>query len=472
MRAGGHGGKDTGTPVTRALSSSPSSRKTLPMTASASVAWPPSLWAATAQSGPVLATLDGAVESDVVVIGAGFTGLSTAIHLRESGVGVTILEAAEPGWGASGRNNGQVIPTLAGHDPSAMVARHGEAGERFNAVLRDSAQYLFDLVRKYEIPAEAEQAGWIQPVHSPGRFKLAEKRVREWSALGAPVDLLDRAAAAQMLGSDAWFGGFWNRSGGHINPLALTRGLAEVALRLGAIIHARSPATSMTHRDGRWVVSTARGTVTARALVLATNAYTGEFARDLAPEIAGEVIPVLSWQMATRPVSDNIAKTVIPGRQAMSDTHRELYFARWDARNRLVTGGAAVLPGAGGANLRPTVAARLKRLWPQLGEVEFDYVWSGYVGMTPDNLLQPQVPGYPRIHQLGPNGFGWVGCNGRAVALSISLGRELAKATQGVAPETLGLPLSAPRAQPFQGLVRRIAPLALPLYRRLDAQEI
>lgn len=442
------------------------------MTAPPSVTWPPSLWAATAQSGPALGALDGDVQTDVVVIGAGFTGLSTAIHLRESGVDVTIVEAAEPGWGASGRNNGQVIPTLAGHDPSAMVKRHGEAGERFNAVLRDSAQYLFDLVRKYGILAEAEQAGWIQPVHSPGRFKLAEKRVREWSAIGAPVELLDRAAAAEMLGSDAWFGGFWNRTGGHINPLALTRGLAEVALKLGTTIYARSPATSMSHANGRWTVKTARGTVTARALVLATNAYTGEFERDLAPEITSEVIPVLSWQMATKPVSDTIAKTVIPGRQAMSDTHRELYFARWDARNRLVTGGAAVLPGDGGVNLRPQIAARLKRLWPQLGDVEFDYVWSGYVGMTPDNLLQPQVPGYPRIHRLGPDGFAWVGCNGRAVALSISLGRELAKATQGTAIETLGLPLSEPRPQPFRTIVRRIAPLALPLYRRLDAAEI
>jgi len=442
------------------------------MPTSASVTWPPSLWAATAPAGPALNMLGGDVRADVVVIGAGFTGLSTAIHLRESGVEVVVVEAAEPGWGASGRNNGQVIPTLAGHDPSAMVARHGEAGERFNAVLRDSAQYLFDLVRKYQIPAEAEQAGWIQPVHSPGRFKLAEKRVREWSAIGAPVELLDRAEAARMLGSEAWFGGFWNRTGGHINPLALTRGLAEVALNLGATIHVRSPAITMTRPNDSWVVKTARGSVTARALVLATNAYTGEFEPDLAPEIANEVIPVLSWQMATKPVSDNIAKTVIPGRQAVSDTHRDLYFARWDARNRLVTGGAAVLPGAGGANLRPMVAARLKRLWPQLGEIAFDYVWSGYIGMTPDNLLQPQVPGYPRIHQLGPNGFGWVGCNGRAVALSISLGRELAKATQGAPLDTLGLPLSAPKPQPLRAIVRRIAPLALPLYRRLDAQEI
>ena len=442
------------------------------MPAPDTVSWPPSLWAATAPAGPALGALKGDVQADVVVIGAGFTGLSTAIHLREHGVEVVVVEAAEPGWGASGRNNGQVIPTLAGHDPSAMVVRHGEAGERFNVMLRDSAQYLFDLVRKYNVAAEGEQTGWVQPVHSPGRFKIAEKRVREWSAIGAPVELLDRAATTQMTGSDAWFGGFWNRTGGHINPLALARGLADVALRLGATIHARSPVASMAREGDRWVVRTAKGSVTARALVLATNAYTDEFESGLATEIAGEVIPVLSWQMATTPISDNIAKTIIPGRQALSDTHRELYFARWDARNRLVTGGAAVFPGRGGDNLRSPVAERLVRLWPQLGKISFDYVWSGYIGMTPDDLLKPQVPGYPRIHQFGPNGFGWVGCNGRAVALSVSLGRELARATQGVPVPTLGLPLSEPRTQPMRNLIRRIAPLALPLYRALDAKEI
>jgi len=438
----------------------------------ASVIWPPSLWAATAPPGPTLPALEGERISDVAIVGAGFTGLSTAIHLREMGVAATVIEAAEPGWGASGRNNGQVIPTLAGHDPSAMVKRHGEAGERFNTVLRDSAAYLFDLARKYDIAAEAEQAGWVQPVHSPGRFKLAEKRVKEWFALGAPVALLDRAAVSAMTGSNAWFGGFWNRTGGHINPLALTRGMAEVALKLGAAIHARSPAVSISRTNDRWTVKTAKGAVTARALVLATNAYTGEFEQQLAPAIAREVIPVLSWQMATKPISNNIAKTIIPDRQAMSDTHRELYFARWDARNRLVTGGASTWPGANGVNLREPVAERLKRLWPQIGDVEFDYVWSGYVGMTPDNLLHPEVPGFPRIHQLGPNGFAWVGCNGRAVALSISLGRELARATQGTPIDTLGLPLSQPRPQPFQSIVRRIAPFALPLYRRLDRAEI
>ncbi len=275
-----------------------------------------------------------------------------------------------------------------------------------------------------------------------------------------------------MLGSDAWYGGFWNRTGGHLNPLALARGLAEIALKLGATIYARSPATSISYANDRWTVKTAGGTAYGAALVLATNAYTDEFASGLAPQIASEVIPVLSWQMATKPVSDNIAKTIIPDRQAMSDTHRELYFARWDARNRMVTGGAAVFPGAGGDNLRDYVAARLKRLWPQIGDVEFDYVWSGYVGMTPDNLLRPEVPGFPRFHQIGPNGYAWTGCNGRAVGLAISLGRAFARATQGESMDALGLPLSRPLPQPFQPLLRRVAPLALPYYRYLDAQEV
>src|SRR5437764_15307047 len=104
--------------------------------------------------------------------------LSTALHLREAGVDVAIVEAMEPGWGASGRNNGQVIPTLSRPDPEDIIARHGAAGERFVGLLRDSALMLFELARRYGIEAEQEQSGWVQPVHSSGRIKLTERRVR------------------------------------------------------------------------------------------------------------------------------------------------------------------------------------------------------------------------------------------------------------------------------------------------------
>src|SRR5476649_1431273 len=256
------------------------------MTDRANARWPASLWVAVTPPGPDLPELAGATEADVMVVGAGFTGLSTALHLRQAGVDVAIVEAMEPGWGASGRNNGQVIPTLSRPDPEDIIARHGAAGERFVALLRDSATVLFDVTRHYRIDAEQEQTGWVQPVHSPGRIKISERRVRQWSKFGAPVELLSRDEVRQMLGSDAWFGGFWNKSGGHINPLALSRGLARVVLARGGRIYARSPAISFERHNNRWVVKTAAGQISGRALIVATNAYTGEFSKSLAPAIA------------------------------------------------------------------------------------------------------------------------------------------------------------------------------------------
>ena len=428
------------------------------------VRWPDSLWAAVTPAGPQFPELTGTAQADVAVIGAGFTGLSTALHLREAGIDVAVVEAMEPGWGASGRNNGQVIPTLSRPDPEDIIARHGGAGERFVALLRDSASTLFEVARRYQIEAEQEQTGWVQPVHSPGRMKIAERRVRQWSKAGAPVDLLSREQVRDMLGSDAWYGGFWNRTGGHINPLALARGLAGAALARGARIFARSPVLTITRQGERWLVKTANGQLSARALVVASNAYSGEITKSLVPQIAAEVMPVLSWQMATQPLSDNVRKTIIPGRQAMSDTHGELYFARYDARNRLVTGGAVIGPGDKAARLRARVTQRLQRLWPQIGEVRFDYVWNGYVGMTTDFL--------PRIHRLGPDAYGWTGCNGRAVALSVALGGEFAKAVRGVPESELALPFTEPVPIPAHGLLRKLAPLMLLVYRRRDAREM
>jgi len=434
------------------------------MMKSTNVQWPPSLWAAVTPSGPDLPELTGTQTADVVVVGAGFTGLSTALHLREAGVDVAIVEAMEPGWGASGRNNGQVIPTLSRPDPDDIIAKHGAAGERFVGLLRDSASTLFDVANRYQIAAEHEQTGWVQPVHSPGRIKIAERRVRQWSKFGAPVELLSRDQVRDMLGSDAWFGGFWNRTGGHINPLALARGLVRAVLGLGGRIYACSPAESFERRNDRWVVKTAKGEISGRALVVATNAYSGEIVKSLVPEIATEVMPVLSWQMATQPLSDNVRKTIVPGRQAMSDTHGELYFARYDARNRLVTGGAVIGPGNKAERLKATLTERLQRLWPQIGEVSFDYVWNGYVGMTTDSL--------PRIHRLGPDAYGWTGCNGRAVALTIPLGRELAKAVRGAPDKDLALPFTRPVSIPAHGLMRKRALLMLLVYRWRDAREI
>ena len=428
------------------------------------IQWPPSLWAAVSSAGPQWPTLEGACEADVAVIGAGFTGLSTALHLARQGVSVAVVEAAEPGWGASGRNNGQVIPSLSRPDPEDIVARHGAAGERFVHLLRDSASILFDLVRAEGIPAEAEQTGWVQPVHTPGRMRIAERRVRQWSAQGAPVALLSRDEVRDRLGSDAWHGGWWNRTGGHVNPLALARGLAIAAARAGARIHARSPVLAFERRENRWLARTANGELRARGLVLATNAYTAEFAAGLAPAIARQVVPVRSWQMATSPISEQARGSIIRGREAVSDTHGELYFMRFDARHRLITGGALVNAMNGAERLKPYIGERLRRLFPQIGDFRFDHVWNGYIGMTRDY--------FPRMHRLGPDAYAWAGCNGRAVGLSIALGRELARALTGARDDELALSFSEPAPLPMHAIARRLAPLMLLVYRHRDRREI
>lgn len=426
--------------------------------------WPQSIWVATAPPAPVCAPLEGDLDVDTVVIGAGFTGLSTALHLARDGVEVAVLEAVGPGWGASGRNNGQVIPTLTRPEPDDIVRRHGDSGERFVELLRDSAAYLFDLVSTYGLAAEAEQTGWVQPVHTPGRMAIAERRVSQWSRRGAPVELLSREDVREITGSDVWFGGFWNKTGGHINPLALARELARAVCENGARIYVETPAHEIIQVGDGWHVSTPRGQVRARRLMLATNAYTGEFSRQLVPAVARQVVPIVSWQLATAPLGDNLRASIIPGRQAVSDTHGDLHFMRYDARHRLVTGGALMVTADAKRRLHARIGSRLQRIFPQLGEVEFDFVWNGFVGMTTDFM--------PRFHQLGRNGYAWAGCNGRGVALSVALGREFARALQGTDASELALPFTQPRPLPAHGIVRLLAPLRLIQYRWKDAREL
>jgi glycine/D-amino acid oxidase-like deaminating enzyme len=422
-----------------------------------------SFWAAAAPAAPPTTVLDGGIEIDVAVVGGGFTGLSTALHLAETGNSCVVVEAGEIGSGASGRNNGQVIPTMSRADPSAMVAKFGrERGERFAGLVRDSAGILFDLVRRHDIDCAAEQTGWVQPAHSPGRVtKVAERRFREWAALGAPVELLDRQQTAALLGSDAYHGAWLNRSGGHINPLALARGLAAAAIGKGARIFTQSPARSIERSADGWRVQTPRGSLRAGRVVIATNAYTD----DVWPSLRREVVPVFSFQMATRPLSDNIRKALLPGRQAMSDTRGDLHFCRYTHDHRLVTGAPLLWRGDMDRRLRAHVAQRLCGLFPQLGEVEFDHLWCGYVGMTADY--------FPRLHELAPGVATWIGCNGRGVALAVAMGPELARWAAGRAKiDELALPATPLQPIPAHALARGLARGMLWIYRRRDAREV
>ncbi len=205
-------------------------------------------------------------------------------------------------------------------------------------------------------------------------------------------------------------------------------------------------------------------TVRAKGFLLATTAYTGELREQLAPRLARTIVPILSWQMATVPINDTLRATILPGRQAVSDTRGDLRFFRYDARNRLITGGVVMGDYNVADRVKQKAAHNLAEAFPALGVPEMTHVWSGYIGMTWDR--------FPRVHHLGTNGWAWIGCNGRGVALGTALGLELARALDGEPLEDLALPVSEPAQLPLHKIARKIAPFYLAWLRRKDLTEL
>jgi glycine/D-amino acid oxidase-like deaminating enzyme len=219
-----------------------------------------------------------------------------------------------------------------------------------------------------------------------------------------------------------------------------------------------------TREGDGWCVRTAKGSVRCRALVVVTNAYTDALENKLEPRVSRSVVPILSWQMASEPIGDNMRATVLPGRQAVSDTRADLRFFRYDARNRLITGGSVLGSHDADTRVMERTAESMEKAFPQLGRLKFTHVWSGRIGITQDR--------YPHFHRLGPNLWTWTGCNGRGVALSISVGRELAAAVDGASEKDIALPLTSPDVVPFHPIARRVAPFVLAWYKRQDQVEL
>ena len=421
---------------------------------------PPSLWAATAPPGPETEPLRGTATADVAVIGGGYSGLSTALHLAERGVSTIVLESAVVGWGASGRNNGQVIPTHPRFDPTHFRQMLGpEKGEAYARLVRDSAAFTFDLIRRHGIDCEAVQNGWIQPAHRPSRMALSQRRHDQWAALGAPVEMLDRDKARAITGSDFWHGGWMNRDGGHINPLAYARGLGTAAIKAGARVFERSPAAGIAREGTKWKVTTGEGAVVADRVVIATNAYSD----DLWPGLRQTVVPVRSYQMATQPLGENVRKSILVGNVALSDTQGDLHFFRFDKGGRLISGGAMAIALGHDPRLRKRISARIQRVFPQVGEVRFDHLWNGYVGITADRM--------PHLHELAPGVVAWIGCQGRGVALATIMGRDLAAWTAGGPAADMPLPLTPLKPLPLYPLARQVARAGILYYRWRDSRD-
>lgn len=414
------------------------------------------LWSATTAPPPGTPPLTGDRRADAVVIGGGFTGLSAALHLAEADVDTVLLEAEAPGFGASGRNNGQVVPGFSRHSPDEVVAEFGsERGEALNAWVQGAAALVFDLIERHKIDCDAAQNGWLMPAHTESRLAIARAKHDQWAARGASVALLDRAETAAITGSDFYAGAWLHRGGGNINPLAYTRGLARAALNAGAAIHAASPATAIERAGSAWRVTTPKGTVEADSVILATNAYSG----DLWPGLARSVVPLRLLQGATKPLSGNVARTILPERQGISDARRVLWAFRKDGQGRLVTGAAPLVPGFRGP-LRDLCTAQVKAVFPQAGDVEFEHLWDGKVAVTLDRL--------PRFHELAEGVYAGLGYSGRGIAMATAMGKLLADRVQGTPASDLPVPVSPLKSVPMRSLLIPLARVRMNWWRFLD----
>lgn len=431
------------------------------MTTAKTAAPAANLWTHTAEPAPETPPLLGDARTDVVVIGAGFTGLSTALHLAESGAGVIVLEAEGPGFGASGRNNGQVIPAYVRHNPDDIVALFGqERGERMNDWVAASAPLVFDLIRKHDIECEAAQNGWLQPAHRASRMAAVRNKQSQWAARGQPARLLDGAETERLTGSPYYRHGGWiHEAGGHIQPLGYARGLARAAMAAGAVIHGSSPAVAIDRADGKWVARTARGGVRADAVVLATNGYTGA----LWPRLRQSIVPLRTFHAATAAITDNVANSVLPENHGLSDTRQALWAFRKDRGNRLITTAAPMATWGAPGKIRATTEARLAETFPQIGDIEVAHIWEGYIAMTPERL--------PRLHELAGGVYAGMGYSGRGIALATAMGQALAARATGAAADAVPPPPVPVRTLPMHDIVTPLSRAMIGYYRWKDGRD-
>jgi glycine/D-amino acid oxidase-like deaminating enzyme len=407
---------------------------------------PPSLWAATACPRPVYQTMKADRRTEVAVIGAGYTGLSTALHLAREGHDVTVIEASEPGWGASGRNGGQIIAGLK-YEPDLLEKDFGpRLGSAMVKTMGGGAALVRSLIEQYGMECHASFNGWIQAAHGEAGYRdTVLPRATQWRARGVQTTLLDSAQAAAMVGTppSLYVGGWHDPRGGVLQPLSYARGLASAAMSEGAVIHAYSPARALRQEGQAWAIDLPGGTLQADKVVLATNAFTD----DLWPGLRQTVVPVTSFQIATHPLPEDIAQTIVPGGQGTTDTRRLLLYFRKDHMGRLVMGGRCPVDDNPGMEHTAALRDAVRRTFPQAASQPIEFLWSGKVALTKDSL--------PHVHLLAPNLFAALGCNGRGVAACTTIGKVMAQFVGGMLAEAIDLPVTAPD------------PLALHAFRRL-----
>ncbi|KXF75462.1 FAD-dependent oxidoreductase [Paramesorhizobium deserti] len=415
-----------------------------------------SLWAATADPAPATPALEGAHTADVVVIGAGYTGLTAALSLTEGGASVIVADMVGPGFGASGRNGGQVIPGLK-LDPDVLDAVFGEATTDFAGRTADT---VFSLIEKHRIECEPIRQGWIQGSVKKSHLPTLEKRMLQWQSRGAPVEMLDAQAMKRRTGGIGFVGGWIDMRAGSIHPLNYARGLASAALAAGIKVHGNSEATELKRNGSRWAVMFSNGAkVVADNVVIATNGYSSS----LWPGLKATVIPANSFQIATAPLDSNLLERILPERSAVSDSRRVGNYFRIGPGDRLMMGGRGSFSDPRSPADYHRIVGALHAFFPEVRSVSLEFRWTGRVAMTRDHL--------PHIHQPAPGLTMALGYNGRGVAMASALGTAIGAHLLNSTVNPLPLKLTDIKPLPLHDLHPIYASAMIAYYRLRDSLE-
>lgn len=403
---------------------------------------PPSLYADTAVEATPTSPLTSDKSVPVAIIGGGFTGLSTALHLAEQGMLATVLEAQEPGWGASGNNGGQTNPGLK-HDPDQIEQDFGaDLGRRMIEFSYGTTNFTHDLIRRYQIPCEARQNGTLRAAYNEASASAIETTAKQCIRRGMPVKLLNAAEIRAMTGSDRYLCAMLDARGGDLHPLSYARGLARAAIGAGVAVHGETPALSLRRDGNRWRIETPRAVVHADKVLLATNGFTD----DLWPALRRTIVPVFSSIAATAPLSEEVARSIMPGRPVLYESGHITVYYRIDQHNRLLMGGRGPMRWIS----KPTDVAYLiryaERLWPQLKGVNWTHGWNSRLAITADH--------YPHVHAPAENLLISLGCNGRGVALSTAMGAQLARRLIGGPKAEIDMPVTGIKPIPMHAFWR------------------
>lgn len=398
--------------------------------------------------------------ADIIVVGGGFLGLSTALAAARAGLRVQVLEGRSIGEGASGLNGGQVIPGLK-YDPEWLLSHFGALrGEALISFAAGTADSVFDLIDTEKMDVPRARNGWIQAAHTETALAAARDRDRQWQARCADVKLLDAQEIAALTGTRNYVGGWWDRRAGIIDPLSFVTELGRVAEAAGVRICENTAVTALTKSNGLWEAKAASGaTVRARFAVVATNAY----ADKLIPGLAQTLVPLHSFQIATVPLPEEMRAAILPQDPAVSDSRRILVYYRKTADGRLVLGGRGRMALPRSESDWKHLHHAMLRLYPQLTGIPIDKRWFGRVALTPDHL--------PHIHEPQPGLLITAGCQGRGVGLMTALGPRLAEYMASGDPDVLPLPISPIKPIPFHAFRQVGIATTIAWYRFLDALE-